>query len=217
MEGAISVLTVDDHPVFATALRARLAAERDIHPVQVAYNSAEAMLRMQSSVVHVAILDYVLSDGTGAALAAQIREVSPDTSIVMLSAVDSVDAVIDALAVGASAWLSKTVDTAQLARVVRRVHAGEMWLHPRTLALVLPRLLDMAFAPRDDTLSVLTAREREILEYLGEALDRREIAAKLDISENTVRTHVQNLLGKLGVHSSVEAVSILLRTRDERR
>ena len=211
MEGAISVLVVDDHAVFADALRARLAAERDINPVDVAYTAADALQRLRTRPIDVAILDYVLRDGTGAALAAQIRKESPSTTVIMLSASESVDAVIDSLAVGAQAWLSKTVDTALLVRITHRVRAGQMWLDPRVLARVLPRLLEMALTPRVDALAALTVREREILTCLGDAMDRRQVAAHLGISENTVRTHIQNLLAKLGVHSTVEAVSVMLR------
>ena len=211
VEGVVSVLVVDDHPVFADALRARLSAEPGLGPVDVAYSTSEALVRLLSGPVDIAVVDYVLSDGTGAELAAQIRDASPATAVIMLSAAPSVDAVIESLTSGARAWLSKSVDTALLVRVMHRVRAGQMWLDPTMLALVLPRLLEMAFTPRFDALAGLTAREREILTCLGDAMDRREVAAGLGISENTVRTHIQNLLAKLQVHSTVEAVSLMLR------
>ena len=213
VQGGVSVLVVDDHPVFADALCARLSAEPGLGPVDVAYGTSEALARFLQSPVDVAVVDYVLGDGTGAELAAQIRDTSPATAVVMLSAAHSVDAVIESLTGGARAWLSKTVDTALLVRVMHRVRAGQMWLDPTMLALVLPRLLEMAFTPRFDALAALTAREREILTCLGDAMDRREVAARLGISENTVRTHIQNLLAKLEVHSTVEAVSLMLRNQ----
>ncbi len=211
MGDTISVLVVDDHPVFADALGARLAAERGIDPVYRAYTSAEALRRLRHTRVDVAVVDYLLDDDTGSALARRVRDESPDTAVIMLSGVDSVDAVVDALAAGAKGWLPKTVEIAHLVKVVRRARLGEMWLDPAMLARVVPVLLDRG--SQVDPLVGLTGREREVLEAVGEALSRREIADRLGISENTVRTHLQNVLAKLGVHSSVEAVALLLRSQ----
>jgi DNA-binding NarL/FixJ family response regulator len=80
------------------------------------------------------------------------------------------------------------------------------------LGKVIPVLLDRALAPPPDPLAELTAREREVLDCMVEGLSRTEIAARLHMSSNTVRTHTQNLMGKLGAHSSLEAVTIALRT-----
>jgi DNA-binding NarL/FixJ family response regulator len=208
----ISVLAVDDHPVFVDALQARLSAEPDIGPVSVAYSAGEALARVARSPVDVAVLDFRLGDTTGVVLAERLRRAQPRTRTVMLSAVDSVESVVDALAAGARAWLPKTVDTAHLVRVIRGVHAGEVWIAPPLLGKVIPVLLDRALAPPPDPLAELTAREREVLDCMVEGLSRTEIAARLHMSSNTVRTHTQNLMGKLGAHSSLEAVTIALRT-----
>jgi DNA-binding NarL/FixJ family response regulator len=209
----ISVLAVDDHPVFADALQARLSAESDLGPVSVAYSAGEALARAAGAPVDVAILDYRLGDTTGVVLAERLRRAQPSTRTVMLSAVDSVESVVDALAAGARAWLPKTVDTAHLVRVIRGVHAGEIWIAPSLLGQIIPVLLDRALAPPPDPLAVLTAREREVLDCMVDGLNRTEIAALLHMSGNTVRTHTQNLMGKLGAHSSLEAVTIALRTK----
>lgn len=211
MPNTLSVLVVDDHPVFADALGARLAAENGIGPVFRAYTAAEALRRLRQAHIDVAVVDYLLAtDETGSSLARQMRDEWPGTAVIMLSAVDSVDAVVDALAAGARGWLAKTTNVAHLVNVVRRAHSGEMWLDPAVLGRVLPILLADGDA---EVLDALTARELEILHALGDALSRREIATRFGISENTVRTHLQNILAKLGVHSSVEAVSLLLRSR----
>lgn len=207
----ISVLVVDDHQVFADALQARLSAESDLRPVSVAYSVAEASAQLGRTPVDVAVLDHMLGDGTGIALAERLRESSPGTRVVILTAVQSVEAVVDALTAGVRAWLPKTVDTAHLVRVIRGVHADEMWLEPALLGEVVPMLLARAMAPPPDLLAVLTAREREVLDCMIEGLSRVEIATQLGVSGNTVRTHTQNLIGKLGVHSSLEAVTLALR------
>jgi DNA-binding NarL/FixJ family response regulator len=208
----ISVLAVDDHQVFADALQARLSIEPDLSPVTVAYSVAEASSRLSRTPVDVAVVDYMLGDDTGTALAEHLRQLCPTTRVVILSAARSVEAVVDALAAGARAWLPKTTNRKHLLRVIRGVHAGEMWLEPALLGEVMPALLERSQQPADDALSVLTAREREVLDCMISGLSRTEIAAQLRVSGNTVRTHTQNLIGKLGVHSSLEAVILALRT-----
>jgi DNA-binding NarL/FixJ family response regulator len=208
----ISVLAVDDHPVFADALQARLSAEPDLRPVSVAYSAREAASRLARSPVDVAVLDFRLGDATGTSLARQLRRTAPRTRIVMLTAVESVDAVVIALAAGVRAWLPKTVDTAHLVAAIRGVHSGDIWLSPELLGKIIPILLSRALAPVPDPLAILTSREREVLDCMVEGLSRPEIAARLHMSANTARTHTQNLIGKLGVHSSLEAVAFALRT-----
>jgi DNA-binding NarL/FixJ family response regulator len=208
----ISVLAVDDHQVFADALQARLSAERDLDPVSVAYSVAEASSRLSRTPVDVAVLDYTLGDGTGTALAEHLRQLSPKTRVVILTAGQSIEAVVDGLTAGVRAWLPKTVDLAHLVTVIRGVHAGEMWIEPALLGKVMPVLLARSLSPATDMLAVLTAREREVLDCMICGLSRAEIAVRLRVSGNTVRTHTQNLIGKMGVHSSLEAVTLALRS-----
>jgi len=153
-----------------------------------------------------------LVDGTGVALAERLRRTAPGTRVVMLTAVESIESVIDALVAGARAWLPKTVDTAHLVQVIRGVHAGGAWLSPGLLGKVIPLLLTRALFPPPDPLAVLTQREREVLGCMVEGLSRPEIAAHLNMSGNTVRTHTQNLIGKLGAHSSLEAMTLAMRS-----
>jgi DNA-binding NarL/FixJ family response regulator len=209
----ISVLAVDDHRVFADALAVRLSAERDLEPVTVAYSVAEAGSRLSRTPVDVAIVDYSLGDGTGTELAERLRQLSPNTRVVILTAAHSIEAVVDGLSAGVRAWLPKTVDTAHLIDVIRGVHAGEMWLAPALLGAVMPVLLARSAAPPPDLFAVLTQREREVLDCMVAGLNRDEIANRLGVSGNTVRTHTQNLTGKLGVHSSLQAVTLALRLR----
>ena len=209
----ISVLAVDDHQVFADALAARLEAEQDFTPVTVAYSLGEAVSRVSRDPVDVAIVDYMLGDATGAELTIRLHTISPGTRVVALSALQSVSAVVDAIVAGVRAWLPKTVDAAHLVQVIRGVHAGEMWLDPRLLGTVMPALLARTSAPPPDALSALTGREREVLECMIDGLNRSQIAARLNVSGNTVRTHTQNMISKLGVHSSLEAVTLALHSR----
>jgi DNA-binding NarL/FixJ family response regulator len=211
--GAISVLVVDDHPVFAQALEARLAREPALGPVWVAYRADEALTMADRYRPDVVVLDLALGEASGLDVAREIRERLPATRVVVLTGLTSARPVVAGLRLGVRAWLSKTVDADHLVRVVRGVAAGEAWLDPELLGRVLTELVDPPADPPPDPLTGLTAREREVLGYLVEGLSRREIAARLRVSTNTVRTHTQNLMAKLDVHTSLEAVALVLRQR----
>jgi two-component system NarL family response regulator len=207
----ISVLVVDDHAVFADALQARLCEEPDLGPVWVAYSAAQMRERLSRHSPEVVLLDLMLGDGNGLQLASEIRDLSPESRTVMLTGVESADPVMTALSRGVRGWLQKTVDTGHLVRVIRGVHAGEAWLAPDLLGSVLSDMVRLPVAPASDIFATLTAREREVLQCLVDGYDRAEIATRLHVSVHTVRTHTQNLIAKLDVHSALEAVAFALR------
>lgn len=204
-------MVVDDHAVFTDAVRSRLLREMDLRPVHVAYTAGEARSRLATDPVDVVLLDLMLGDTDSLDLVAYIRDNAPGTRLVMLSGVESTSSVLAALRGGARAWLSKTVDTDHLVRVIRGVVHGEAWLSPALLGGILTELLRPDAAPAPDLLSGLTVREREVLQCMVDGLTRAEIAGRLHISVNTVRTHTQNLLAKLGAHSTLESVAVALR------
>jgi DNA-binding NarL/FixJ family response regulator len=207
----ISVLVVDDHALFADALRARLAREHDLGPISVAYRRRDALEQVAAACPAVVILDVVLDEGTGLDLLDEIRAISPDSKVVMLTAVGSVDEVVTALFRGARAWLPKTTDIGHLVKVIRGVRRGEAWLAPDLLGQLLTDLTTRAVM-QPNPLGSLTAREREVLQGMVDGLNRTEIAERLRVSGNTVRTHTQNLMAKLGVHSTLESVALALRS-----
>jgi DNA-binding NarL/FixJ family response regulator len=206
----ISVLVVDDHALFADALQARLRRERDLGRITVAYNARDALQQASATRPVVVILDLVLNDRSGLDVVKEIRRVSPESNIVILTAVESVEDAVTAVSRGARAWLSKTVDSDYLVRVVRGVSRGEAWLTPDLLGRVLTDLTACTGA-QPNPLEVLTPREHEVLQCLVDGLSRAQIAARLRVSENTVRTHTRNLIAKLGVHSTLESVALALR------
>ena len=208
----ISVLVVDDHKVFADALQARLSFEDDLGPIAVAYNSGEALACLSQGSYDVSILDYGLGDETGSELATTLMRSGGSTNVIMLSAVTSMDAVVNSLIAGVRGWLPKMIDTRYLVDAIRGVRAGEMWIDRALLGQVMPALLERLLTPASDPLDVLTPREREVLDGLIGGLSRVEIGVKLNVSSYTVRTHTQNLISKLGVHSALEAVTLALRS-----
>jgi DNA-binding NarL/FixJ family response regulator len=206
----ISVLVGDDHAVFADALQARLAREIDLGPVTVAYGARDAVQQAATEQPAVVILDVVLGDGSGLDLIEEIHKVSPESKVMMLTAMAAVEDVVTALTRGARAWLPKTIDSDRLIRVVRGVYRGEAWLAPELLGRVLTDLTSRTTG-QPNLLEVLTSREREVLQCMVDGLSRSQIAVRLGLSANTVRTHTQNLIAKLGVHSALEAVAVALR------
>jgi DNA-binding NarL/FixJ family response regulator len=206
---AIPVLVVDDHQVFADALRARLTREPDLGPVQVAYGATDARAKVARTRPAVVVLDLLLGDGeNGLDIAESIRQTSPESKIIVLTAVESVSDVVTGLMRGVRAWLPKTVDVDQLVRVIRGVHVGEAWLAPDLLGRVLT---DLVVDASPDPLDGLTTRERQVLQCMVDGLTRMEIARRLHLSVNTVRTHTQSIIAKLGAHSTLESVALALR------
>jgi DNA-binding NarL/FixJ family response regulator len=204
----ISVLVVDDHAVFAEAVQSLLCREPDLRPVWIACTVPEARALLTRHRPAVVVLDLLLGDGSGLQLADHARAHSPDSRLLMLTGVTSTEPAVAALQRGVRGWLPKTVDSGRLVQVIRGVARGEAWLAPDLLGKVLPRLVSAA---PPDPLAGLTGREREVLQGLVNGLSRTEIASQLYLSANTVRTHTQNLLAKLGVHSTLESVAVALR------
>jgi DNA-binding NarL/FixJ family response regulator len=209
--GSISVLVVDDHAIFADALQARLSQEPDLAPVAVAYSANELRTQLTRNRPDGVVLDLLLGDRNGLDLAEDIREMSSTTKVIMLTAVVSVDPVITGLSRGIRAWLPKTVDVDHLIRVIRGVSAGEAHIAPDLLGDVLDGLVTRTLKPPPDPFAMLTTRERELLQCMVDGMTRAECAAHLGVSVNTVRTHTQNLIAKLGAHSTLESVALALR------
>ncbi|HEY3504433.1 MAG TPA: response regulator transcription factor [Actinocatenispora sp.] len=204
----IQVLVVDDQPLFAEALSAWLSREPDVRVVAAAQTVAAARDVLASTPVDVVLVDLDLGDESGIDLLDHVRDNHPLTRPVVLTASTSPDALADAVRRGAASWLPKTADGGTLTRVVRGVLRGECWIPPDLLGGLLRTLTERPGAGWADR---LTVRERQILQCLVDGLTRDEIADRLFLSANTVRTHTQNLLAKLSVHSVLEAVALGLR------
>jgi DNA-binding NarL/FixJ family response regulator len=128
----------------------------------------------------------------------------------MLSRSSEPSRIADSIRAGAAAWVRKGESLAYLLQVIRGVAAGETWLPPAETGAVLQLLLQEHNQQResDRLLASLTPREREVLACLAEGAGRQDVADRLHLSANTVRTHLQNLMAKLGVHSTLEAVAV---------
>jgi two-component system, NarL family, nitrate/nitrite response regulator NarL len=204
------VLVVDDHEMFSEALELLLGRQPDVELVGSARDAAEAMEMLHVD-PHVVLMDLDMPGTDGIEATRQIREKSPGTKVVLLTAIQSPEVIAEALSAGACGYVPKTRAVDDLMDVVRRAAAGEIVLPERDLAAVLDQLRGPQVSAAEAALGRLTPRETEILRSLADGRTSNQVAQSLGISSLTVQSHVKNILAKLGVHSKIEAVTIAWR------
>ena len=205
MKTPIRVLIVDDHDMLREGLATFLKAFPDMEMVGEAANGLEAVERCRELSPDVVLMDLVMPEMDGVAAIKAIHAERPGTAIIALSSFGEERLVRSALESGALSYLLKNVSAESLAEAIRLACAGISSLSPEASAAVVRG--HESPAPLDD----LTPREREILRLLVDGRTNAEIAAHLGLSLYTVKNHVRNLLGKLGVGSRTEAVSLALQ------
>jgi DNA-binding NarL/FixJ family response regulator len=203
----IRVLIADDHRMFAESLGRILSDEPDLEVVALV-GSGDAAVTMSANIrPDVAVVDYRLPDGDGAAAARRIRAADPNVAVVMLTGLDDDRLVVAAIEAGCAAFLTKDKASSELVTAIRVAHSGEAYIAPSILAGLLRRM-DRSYRGVGGD---LTRREREVLDLLAQAMSNQAIAQELVVSVHTVRNHVQNILMKLSAHSKLEAVTIATR------
>ncbi len=232
----IRVLVVDDHRIFAESLAAALAVEQDVD-VAAAGSGPAALRAVERAAADGRRFDVLLIDADlggappeaveasapepgdtpaaagGLALVSRVHAHHPDTRTVVLAERDDPRRAAAALQAGASGWVAKDSSLSRLLQVVRGVLRGETHLPPALLTGVL-RELTASRRHRSESerlVETLTPREHEVLRCMVAGLGRKAVAERLYLSPHTVRTHMQNVLGKLGVHSTLAAVALARR------
>jgi DNA-binding NarL/FixJ family response regulator len=205
------ILVVDDHVSFAEALAYRLDAEPGVHAfAATTVQQAEWVLAQRH--VDVILLNVELEEGKGIRFAREASAEHPAVRIVAVTASEAEEHILDALDAGISGWVPKGESVEYLMTVVSGTLSGETWIPPRLLTRVLAELKARRHrAEHEQSLAALTKREKEVLACLVSGMTRDEIADELFLSRNTVRTHIQNALKKLDVHSTLAAVSLARR------
>jgi DNA-binding NarL/FixJ family response regulator len=203
----IRVAVIDGQRTFADALASRLAAEPDIQLVAVSESAAAAHRLLSGRPVDLVLLDSELMRS----LDHPTADMPPSARLILVGPVPDAARIVTALRAGVAGWVVKEESTEQLLHVIRGVMRDEAWV-PATVVGPVLRLLLHGYREGDAAgwgpLARLTPREREVLGYLAEGIDRWEVAERMQLSAATVRSHVQNLLRKLGVHSTLEAVAV---------
>ena len=201
MTAQTRVMIVEDHQVVAEGLAALINDQDDMKVIGHSGSVAESIARAAELKPDLVLIDFRLTDGTGADAAAGIRQMRPETKLIFLTREDSDAARFAALEAGASAFIHKSRAAQDVVEAIRAVAQGRSLFTPRTIAQLLNSRREI-----DAQLERLTPREKEVLRMMAEGTSSREIAAKLGISYTTVRTHIRSLGGKLGVHSKLEAI-----------
>jgi NarL family two-component system response regulator LiaR len=205
MTPRIRVVIVDDHAVVRRGLRAFLDLQPDVDVVGEAADGASAEEITGRLHPDVVLMDLVMPDTDGIATIARLRETTKKPAVLVLTSfLDDVH-VFAALQAGATGYLLKDVQPDELVRAIRQVHQGESALHPKVAA----RLVQHTAQPSG--FADLTPREREVLRLLAEGFANKEIARRLSLSEKTVKTHVSNILQKLGVADRTQAALLAVR------
>lgn len=196
MSKLIKVLIADDHPVVRHGLATMLEIEEDIVVVARASDGLEAVDAARGHQPDVALLDVQMPRLGGIEALRQIAQVAPQTRVVMLTTFGDDEYVLPSIKAGAQGYLLKDLGREELVQAIRTVAAGRSLLGGDGLR-------SPARPPGEE----LTEREREVLTLVAEGLSNREIAERLVVSEKTVKTHVSNVLDKLGVGSRTAAVA----------
>jgi DNA-binding NarL/FixJ family response regulator len=207
------VLLVDDHALLTDSLSRLLDGEPDLEVVGVAGSVAEAK-QLARERMDVVLMDYRLPDGTGAEATRAIKARWPSARVVMLTAVHDDETVLESIQAGADGYLTKDRAVEDVVAAVRAARAGETLLPRSVIVGIAQRVASAQDRPPDrPAMEPLTPRELEVLRALSEGLATPDICERLSISRNTLRTHVQNIMTKLHVHSKLEAVTVALRYR----
>lgn len=220
-EGTITVFIADDQAMVRQGFGALLAAQPDISVVGDAANGADAVAQVRRLRPRVVLMDVRMPVMDG--LEAARRIVAADraagtgvapTRVLMLTTFDIDDYVYEALAAGASGFLLKDAPAEELVRAVRVVAAGEALLAPSVTRRLIADVTRRRPANRRQAarLDALTPREREVLEHVARGLSNGEIAAAIFVAEQTVKTHVSNVLSKLQLRDRAQAVVVAYET-----
>jgi NarL family two-component system response regulator LiaR len=204
----IRVMLVDDHTMVRRGLAAFLKVFDDLQLAGEAESGAAAIQLCAEVLPDVVLMDMVMPDMDGAAATRAIRQQFPQVQVIALTSFKEGELVKNALEAGAIGYLLKDVSADELVQAIRAAHAGRATLSPEA-AQALVETANQPPAPGLD----LTERELEVLALMVEGLNNTQIAGRLTVSSSTIKSHVSNILSKLGVASRTEAVTLALRSR----
>jgi len=198
----IRVMLVDDHEVVRRGLRGFLELQPDIEVVGEAGDGAIGVTLAAELSPDVILMDLLMPNMDGLTAIARIKQADPGIEVIAVTSFIEEEKVTTALEAGASGYLLKDADAEEVAAAIRAAHAGEVHLDAAVARLLAQR---MRTRREPEPVEPLTPREKEVLAQLGKGASNKEIAYELSITERTARTHVSNILGKLGLASRTQA------------
>jgi len=206
---SVRVTIVEDHRLMARGLQSLLEDEQDIVVIGVAASVAEAVELVRDTPPDVVVMDYQLPDGTGTEAARRLTSIC-EAAVVLLTGEDAADALLATVDAGAAGFVLKSDPPEQLVAAVRRAADGDIVVPPEKMRHLLSMVREraQARASLESRRAAMTERERQTLALMAVGRDNRSIAADLGVAFTTARTHVRNVVQKLGAHSKLEAVAI---------
>jgi DNA-binding NarL/FixJ family response regulator len=210
-DGPIRILLVDDHAMVRRGMRDFLSLHDDIEVVGEASDGLEAVERATELRPDIVVMDLMMPNLDGIDATSRIKASLPEIEVIALTSFIEEARVVAAIEAGASGFLLKDAEADELAAAIRAAAAGEMHLDPAIAGIVARRMRDgvreggAGGNGEPDGIGSLTARERDVLARVARGLPNRKIADDLGITERTARTHVSNILAKLGLASRTQA------------
>jgi two-component system, NarL family, response regulator len=198
---SIRVLVVDDHPIVRQGLVSILEDEPDMEIVGQASDGNEAIAQFRLHQPDVVLLDLRMPQLGGVEVITAVRAEAPDANIIMLTIYDTDEAIYQGLRAGARAYLLKDTPCDEILEVIRAVYEGRRYIST---------MVGEKLAARMDK-PMLSDRERQVIDQMAKGKNNREIGAELNITEHTVRFHVNNVLSKLGANDRAHAIVLALR------
>ena len=217
MGESLRIMLVDDHEVVRQGLRALLEAEADLDVIAEAGDGREAIDVARIHEPDVVVMDVRMPDMNGVEACRGIRDLRPDTQVIMLTSYSDDEALFNSIMAGAAGFVLKQIRGNDLIEAIRTVGAGQSLLDPGVTKRVLERLRKAKFDEKDPKLSRLSPQEERILDMIGEGLTNREIAGRIHLSDKTVKNYVSTILQKLEVARRAEAASYVARIRAQER
>jgi DNA-binding NarL/FixJ family response regulator len=210
---SIRIVIADDHRAFAEALAATMGMENDLSVVAIVHDGEAAVEVTIDQEPDVVLMDLNMPGVDGIAATRRIKEQHPGTRVVILSTTEEEHSRARALDAGAEGYLSKAQSVKEVTSSIRAVSKGESLVAPEEVKRIMSHLRKRRArdSAERERVERLTTRETQILQGLADGIPTDRLAVKLDISRNTLRTHVQNILFKLKVHSKVEALALAIR------
>ncbi|MDN7120840.1 response regulator transcription factor [Nocardioides sp. ChNu-153] len=210
----VRVLVVDDHELFRRGLTMLLGVDGGIAVVGEAGDGEEGLRLATSTTPDVVLLDVRMPKGSGIAACKAIKDAVPAAKIIMLTVSDEEADLYEAVKSGASGYLLKDSSIDEVAQAVRVVADGQSLISPSMAVKLLDEFKHMSQGERTPSANLkLTERELQVLRLVATGINNREVAKRLEISENTVKNHVRNILEKLQLHSRIEAVMYAVREK----
>ena len=207
----VKILLADDHKIVRDGLRDLLSRQTNIQVVGEADNGRITVQSVRKLIPDLVIMDIAMPELNGIEATRQIKSINPDTKIIALSMHSDRRFISEIFKAGASAYLLKESAFEELVKAIRSVMRNQTYLSPQIASQVLKDYLKLSDSDNTSVFSILSPREREVLQLLAEGKSTKEIADNLNVSVKTIETHRQQIMEKLNIHNIAELTKYAIR------